>query len=56
MSASNRKEVTTLKRIALLALIDCFVGAQFAGSAFAGNCKTAKVKSFKDGGMSDGGM
>ena len=45
-----------MKRIALLALIACFVGAQFAGSALAGPKKQPKTDSFFDGGMSDGGM
>ena len=44
-----------MKRFALLALIACFAGAQFAGTAVAkSNGDVPKVKSSKDDGFSDG--
>ena len=46
-----------MKRFALLALIACFAGAQFAGTAVAAKSaddRPAKTKSSKDDGFSDG--
>ena len=45
-----------MKRFALLALIACFAGAQFAGTAVAAksSSKPAKVKTSQDDGFSDG--
>ena len=46
-----------MKRFALLALVACFAGAQFAGTAVAGKSadpKPAKAKSSQNDGFSDG--
>ena len=43
-----------MKRFALLALVACFAGAQFAGTAVAKSNDVPKVKSSKDDGFSDG--